>query len=245
MDAETYDDGAEYDSAVAYDDNQPNQRRPAMSKIKRDDKKLPVANTADRGDAISAACNPNPNITAAAPKVAAFKAANDELRTAHLAKKAADAESQRLTKDEKDANTAWDLAHEALCQGIEVDTNGNASAIRTTALVPYEPGKPTAGTAAAAVATAPTNAHASTGHFAGEIDLGCDHRDGAHGYIWQICAGDPSGAANWKALGQGSRTGYTATGLISGTKYWFRVAVSGSGTDTQSPWSDAAQGMAA
>ena len=216
-----------------------------MSKIKRDDKQLTVAKKADRGDAISAACSPNPHITAAAAKVAAFKLANDALRAAHLAKKSAEAECRRLTQEETAADRNWNLAQEALCQGIEVDTNGNADAIRTTTLVPYEPGQPTAGTAAAALATAPTNTHARTGRFPGEIDLGCDHRAGAHGYLWQICAGDPSVAANWQALGHGSCTGYTATGLTSGAKYWFRVAVTGSGTDTQSPWSDVAQGMAA
>ena len=45
-------------------------------------------------------------------------------------------------------------------------------------------------------------------------------------------------------VGMDSKSSFTATGLTSGTKYWFRVAAVGSGTGNQSPWSDPALKMA-
>ena len=61
--------------------------------------------------------------------------------------------------------------------------------------------------------------------------------------IWQVCT-DPMLEANWHQIGMDSKTKCTATGLISGTKYWFRVAALGTGTGNQSPWSDPVLKMA-
>jgi len=66
---------------------------------------------------------------------------------------------------------------------------------------------------------------------------------GAHtrtGWIWQACLGDPSIEANWKDIGRTTASSFQATGLISGTKYWFRAAYVVSGQNQQSPWSDPA-----
>ena len=82
---------------------------------------------------------------------------------------------------------------------------------------------------------APTNLRASGGDLEGTADLQWDPVRGRTTYIVE-CATTAGGP--WTQIYVGSRSSTTATGLISGAQYWFRVrAVGAAGPG---PWSDPA-----
>ncbi|MGZ4159047.1 MAG: fibronectin type III domain-containing protein, partial [Bacteroidia bacterium] len=54
-------------------------------------------------------------------------------------------------------------------------------------------------------------------------------------FNWQLCT-DPSVETSWQTVGQGTKASFIAEGLISGTRYYFRVAVVDK--NGQNPWSN-------
>src|SRR2546421_5658761 len=79
------------------------------------------------------------------------------------------------------------------------------------------------------------------GDHDGEIDLSWDTVSGAKSYIIEQ-SGDPVTPTTWTHKGVSTKSSYTASGLTSGTRYWFRVAaVNNNG---QSGWSDPAMKIA-
>lgn len=54
-------------------------------------------------------------------------------------------------------------------------------------------------------------------------------------YVWQMCT-DPNLESNWQTLSMITLAKYTAIGLKSGTKYYFRVSVVD--RNGQGPWSN-------
>ncbi len=210
-----------------------------MAKIKRDDKQLPVVNKIDRGDKVIGAATGNPALTpATTAKVALFTTANTALRNAHQQKAAADSVAKGLTTVEHAKDDDWNAAFEAVLKGVEDDTNGDPSLIRSVNLVPYEPGRQTA----IGMLPAPQNLHANIGDFPGTADLHVDRVKGARSYVWRH-ATDPTGATGWVNDPATTKSSTTIAGLVSGTKYYFQCAVINAAG--QSPWSDPALSRAA
>jgi len=91
----------------------------------------------------------------------------------------------------------------------------------------------------------PANLVATMGDLDGEIDVACNRVPRASGYIWE-CREHMEGQAPgpWAQAKVGNKSSFTATGLVSGKKYAFRVRAIGP-NDTISPWSDEAVAMAA
>ena len=235
-----YDTDAEFDSSARYDEDEPiTKGRKTMSKIKRDDKQLPVANKVNRGDEVVSGATGNPALTGATPaKLALFTTANTALRTANQDKENAIAQAQSLTTVENAKDGDWNAAFEDLLAAIETDSKGDAAVIRSVNLTPYEPGKKPA----VGVLPAPQNLHATTGDFPGTTDLHVDRTKGASSYLWRHTT-DLTGATGWVNDLPTTKSSTTITNLVSGTKYLFQSAVIGSAG--QSPWSDPAVSMAA
>jgi hypothetical protein len=84
----------------------------------------------------------------------------------------------------------------------------------------------------------PKNAVATTGDMAGEVDLACDAVPRTKTYLWE-CRTHEDGQAPgaWVSLKPAGRSTATATGLVPGKEYAFRVQVLGP-NETISPWSD-------
>jgi len=82
---------------------------------------------------------------------------------------------------------------------------------------------------------------ATAGDHDGEIDLSWDTVGGAKSYVVEK-SGDPVTPTTWSHAGVSTRSNYTADGLTSGTRYWFRVAAVNS--NGQSGWSDPAMKIA-
>ena len=87
----------------------------------------------------------------------------------------------------------------------------------------------------------PQGLAASAGDHDGEIDLSWDKLPGAKSYVIEK-SNDPPTDKSWTHAGVSTRSAFTVGGLISGTRYWFRVAaVNANG---QSGWSGPATKMA-
>jgi len=81
----------------------------------------------------------------------------------------------------------------------------------------------------------------TAGDHDGEIDLSWDNVTGAKSYVIRQSP-DPATPTTWAHAGVSTKSTFTAAGLNSGTRYWFRVAaVNNFG---QSGWSDSATKIA-
>jgi fibronectin type III domain protein len=89
-------------------------------------------------------------------------------------------------------------------------------------------------------AGAPGNLSGSQSDHEGEIDL---HWDTVKGASYEIQrSADPATATSWQHAAVSVKSSVTISGLVSGTRYWFRVAaVTSAG---QSGWSDPATKIA-
>jgi len=157
--------------------------------------------------------------------------------TALVAKKVAqktaeDDAKQFLIEREQLADEAVALAT-MLGSGVENVAQGNGAvmvdagyAVRTAPV----PGGPL---------LAPANLRATMSELTGVINLRWRSVERAASYVAER-ATDPNGP--WTQIGLPVRVTFAATGLVSGTKYYFRVA--GIGPDGPGPWSDIAEKMA-
>ena len=91
------------------------------------------------------------------------------------------------------------------------------------------------------VATAPTALSVTEGDHAAELDLSYDRVSGAKSYVIEQSP-DPPTATSWVHATVSTKSSVTISGLVSGTRYWFRVAaVTSAG---QTGWSDPATKIA-
>lgn len=81
----------------------------------------------------------------------------------------------------------------------------------------------------------PSSVNATTGDHEGEVDLSWNSSPNAKSYIVQVSPNPPT-ETSWKQATVVTASKVTISGLVSGTKNWFRVAAVGSGG--QSGWSD-------
>jgi len=209
-----------------------------MAKIRRDLKKQPIPNKTAGAAQIATACTDNPNATTLTTQLAALATATTALSGAFNTAQLARAEAERLTGLQNEAEETWDVAFDELVDAAQTATKGEIAKIQSLNLVAFEPGR----APAVGAMTQVVNLSATTGDFVGTVDLAWDKVPGARSYVIQMTT-TPSDEASWKLAGSAVKSSFTAAGLTSGTKYWFRVAALG--TAGQGPWSDPAEKMAA
>ena len=123
-------------------------------------------------------------------------------------------------------------------KNADVLCGGNAAKIASLGLdVAAKPG------GSATMTLAPQNVLATMADFAGQVDVMWDPVAGSRSSIVQVCE-DPMNDASWKNYTVVTSSKCVVTGLVSGKKYWFRVAAMGAGQGNQGPWSDPCQKMA-
>lgn len=189
-------------------------------------------NAAGSADGILVLGTPTPG------EVAALQVATDKLELAHDEKLSADNDAKTATQVQLAAIIVFKDAYGAYGRVGQTKSGGDPVKIGAIGLDVATGHSPSGG-----ALPAPTNLTAEMGALPGQVFLACDVLTGAKLFIWQVCT-DPMLEANWRQIGMDSKTKCTATGLISGTKYWFRVAALGTGTGNQSPWSDPVLKMA-
>lgn len=233
-----YDSGVRYDSGERYDALPANTHK-RMAKVKlnldglTDAELLALATvhtTQITGNADFPAPVPTPASLAAT--VSAFSDKADEIEVALIALAQLYTEKAALREDLEGAMTI---------RGgyVESTSGGNPAKIQSTGLAVQDAPTPTT------ALPRPENVSASTGDDSGEVDISWDRVPRAKNYQVE-CREHIDGQVPgpWTQVKIANRSKLTATGLVTGRKYAFRLRALGP-NDVESPWSDEALGLAA
>ena len=206
-----------------------------MAKVKLNVRGLSITEKVAKARQIVKALTDNAFFTTPQPPLAAITTAANDLETAF-----GDAQTARQTAVTKtsimhDKEDSLEGLLRQLAGYVESVAGDDESkilsagiSIRATTLATKEP-------------EAPIALSATEGDHDGEIDLSWDTVKGAKSYVIERSP-DPPTATSWKHEAVSLKSSATVGGLVSGTRYWFRVAaVMSSG---QSGWSDPATKIA-
>lgn len=200
-----------------------------MPRVKLNLAKLNVAQKLDLAKQIIASLTGNANFPTPTPTLAQLNTITGNLQTAHDEAQAARQVSKNKTAVRDQMEDVFDDAFTKLA-GYVSSISGDDEALITSAGMDVAQPKTPAGPTGT-----PTNFNSSTGDSDGEIDLSCNSVPGAQSYVFEQSTQAPPNAA-WTHLQTTTKSSHTATGLASGTRYWFRVAAVG--PNGQGGWSD-------
>jgi hypothetical protein len=200
-----------------------------MAKIKLDHTTLDTAAYIARAREISTALGAAAVFGPLASRLTPFNALVDELETENNEYTAAVQACKQALTERDDKRDEVEAALRQLASASEAETTDTAE---------LQSGGWHLRGAAAPVGPmpAPQSLSATGGDMEGEVDLVWDAVSGRDTYI-----GEQSTAATgpWTQFYVGKKSSATATGLTSGTSYWFRIrAVGAAGPG---PWSDVVQ----
>jgi len=207
-----------------------------MSKIRLNLSSLPIPQKIGKAQQIIAALTGNTSFPTPSPSLAGVTSAANDLNAAYTAAQAARQTAKEKTSDQNQKEDTLDRVLTQLAAYVESVAGGNEQLILSAGMDMR---------AAAVAATDPPGQPQALTPTAGdhdaEIDLSWDNVSGAKSYVIDK-SGDPVTPTSWSHAGVSTRSNFTATGLTSGTRYWFRVAaVNNNG---QSGWSDPATKIA-
>jgi hypothetical protein len=207
-----------------------------MAKIKLSLSILSIPEKIAKAQQIVNSLTGNASFATLSPSLANITTATNDLSTAYSEAQAARQGAKEKTGAQNQQENALDQLLTQLAAYVESVAGNNERLILSAGMDMHAP---------AAMATDPPGQpHAVTpmaGDRDGEIDLSWDMVTGAKSYVIDKSA-DPVTAASWSHAGVSTKSNYTAQGLTSGTRYWFRTAaVNNSG---QSGWSDPATKIA-
>ena len=207
-----------------------------MSKIRLNLSRLTIPEKLAKGQQIITALTGNASFPTPTPPLTTVSGAANELKTA------AD-ELQAVTQTRKEKASVqtqkeddFDQLFTQLAAYVESVAGSNEQLILSAGMDVRAP--------ASAMTTPPGQPQGLTATAAdhdGELDLSWDTVPGAKSYIIER-SGDPGTPTTWSHVGVSTRSNFTAQGLASGTRYWFRVAAVNS--NGQSGWSDPAMKIA-
>ena len=206
-----------------------------MAQIKLNFSRLSIPEKIARARQIVAAMNGNPHFPSPQPPLSVITVAADELEAA-----AGDALSARQAAKTKTTiqGAKEDVLGQVVAQeaGHVFAVSGGDEAIIQSAGMDVRAAPSTVG-----IPSPPQALGATAGDHDGQMDLSWDPVIEAASYVIDMSP-DPPTATSWSHLGVSTRSGYTVTGLPSGSRIWFRVAaVNAAG---QSGWSDPATKIA-
>jgi hypothetical protein len=199
------------------------------AKVKQELAEKTISEKTDYGTTVTTAMGGEAVFAPLAALIAVATAKTTALNTAKIAKEVAAAAAKEATDVQHDQEIEFDLAFTNLGNGVDTIAAGDKTIIDKAAMESFFPGKaPAIGELGQVLSFA-----ASEGDNPGEIDLGWDNLKGANSYLIQIATPEPSG---FTFSATSTKSQATISGLVSGTKYWFRVA--GVGAAGQGPFSD-------
>ena len=207
-----------------------------MAKVKLNLSTLSIPQKIAKAQQIVNSLTGNASFAMPSPSLANIITATNDLSTAYWEAQAARQGAKEKISAQNRKEDALDQLLTQLAAYIESVAGNNEQLILSAGMDMRAP---------ATLATEPPGQpHAVTptaGDRDGEIDLSWDMVTGAKSYVIDKSA-DPVTAASWSHAGVSTKSNYTAQGLTSGTRYWFRTAaVNNSG---QSGWSDPATKIA-
>jgi hypothetical protein len=203
-----------------------------MSKIKLNLRSLTIPEKIAKAELIAGSLTGNASFPTPQPALATLALAKNELADAY-----SEAQTARLTAKEKTTiqnkkEAAMDLLLNQLAAYVESVAGSNEELILSAGMDTRAAAVAGTGTPGQPQALTPT-----AGDYDGQIDLSWDTVNGARSYVIQQ-SGDPVTATSWSYGGVSTKSSFTAAGLTSGTRFWFRVAAINS--NGQSGWSDPA-----
>lgn len=177
---------------------------------------------------LAAALTDNPNFSDPVPSIAELTAGAEMLETNYNDAQAARLASKSKTAIQDEQEAAVGLLVAQLASYVDSASGGEATKIES------------AGFAVRATPTpvgelpAPTDLQVQPSEHAGSADLSWKSSRGSKAFSIERAADGPS--LNWAVIGNSTKKEASLNSMVSGTKYWFRVAAIGAAG--QSAWSD-------
>jgi hypothetical protein len=206
-----------------------------MSRIKLNFNQLPIPQKIAKAQQIVAAITGNPNFPTPTPTLASVTTDINDLSAAFTAAQAARQTAKEKTSDQNAKEDTLDQTVQQLAAYVQSVAGNDESKIlsagmdtRSVSVAGSEP------------ASQPQALTPTEGDRDGEIDLTWDKVPGSKSYVIEQGTG-PQPAA-WTHGGVSTKSAFTAAGLTSGSRYWFRVAAINN--NGQSGWSDPATKIA-
>ena len=178
----------------------------------------------------------NASFPTPSPTLASITGAITDLGTAEAAAQAARQTAKETTSIRNQKEDTLDQLLTQLAAYVESVAGSNEQLILSAGMDMRAPAVSTTDPP-----TQPQFLTPTAGDRDGEIDLSWDPVSGAKSYVIEKSL-DPATGTSWSHAGVSTRSSYTAAGLTSGTRYWFRVA--GINNNGQSGWSDPAMKIA-
>lgn len=207
-----------------------------MSKVKLNFRSLSVPEKVARGREIIAALTGNSDFPTPTPTLAMLTTVTDDLATAFQEQELAKQQAATKTAAKNEREDVFDRTFSQSAAYVESVAGDNETLVRSAGMATRAPAVATSGKA-----STPMSLNVTNGDADGELDLGWEPVSGAKSYVIEISL-DPPTKDSWRHVGVSTKSSWTATGLNSGTRYWFRVAAVGTGG--QSGWSDPATKIA-
>lgn len=206
-----------------------------MAKVKLNLRGLSTLEIIDLGRRIVRALTGNPAFPNPQPSLATLTAGIDDLETAlgNLDRSKQEVATNLSIRDDKQAAAVALLRQSAAF--VEALGGDDDSVILSAGMEVRSAASPSQAPAA------PGDLSTSEGDHEGEIDLHWNKSKGGKSYEIQRSL-DPPTATSWQHAAVSAKSSATISGLISGTRYWFRVAAITSAG--QSGWSDPATKIA-
>lgn len=206
-----------------------------MAKVKLNIRSLSTTDKIAKARQIIRALTGNPDFATPQPTLAAITTATNELETAHGDVQTARQTAVAMTSIMHEKEAALEGLLRQLAGYIESVAGDDESKI-LSAGISVRTATPTTQTP-----EMPSALSATEGDHEGEIDLSWDTVKGAKSYVIERSPDPPIGTS-WTHEAVSLKSSASVSELVSGTRYWFRVAaVMSSG---QSGWSDPATKIA-
>jgi hypothetical protein len=206
-----------------------------MAKVKLNLVNIPIPAKVQFASQVVTAMTGNANFTTPVPALTAITAKAGTLESSFNAAQAARQAAQQATTVQNTAEGDLDLALTQLAAYVENASAGDAAKIQSAGMDVRAAGAPVG------ALPAPLGLVALVGDMDAELDLDWDSVRGATSYVVQKSP-DPITPTSWQQAIVVTKSKGTVTGLVSGTKYWFRVAAVGAAG--QGAWSDPATKVA-
>lgn len=207
-----------------------------MAKVKLNFTRLTIPEKLQLVKQILTAMTGNPNFPTPQPTLAQVSAAADALETADSTAQTARAASKTATSERDQKMKALDLLVAQLAAHVESVSGDDETKILSAGMDVRATGSPGSDPPAQ-----PQGVAATEGDHAGELDVQWDRIVNARSYVLESST-DPTNPALWKHAMVVTTSHATLEGLVSGQRYWVRVAAVN--TNGQSGWSDPATKIA-
>jgi len=202
-----------------------------MAQIKLNFSRLSIPEKIARARQIVTAMTGNARFTTPQPPLASITTAANELEEAASDVQAARHEAKTKTTIQNSKEDALDKLISQEGGYVTAVSGGDEAIIQSAGMdVRAAPG-------ASGVPAQPQALSATAGDHDGQMDSSWDPVVSATSYVLETSP-DPPNGTSWNHLGVSTKSSFTVTNLVSGSRAWFRVsAVNASG---KSGWSDPA-----